>query len=459
MKRVVPFFCLLILATIACGQGRQTSSTTATSTSVSQPIAATNTPAFIGNNTPVPPGNNTPVPPTLPPIESPTDQAIPTAVTSFDPVPAEYQELYTELETSLNEFHATLDQQWDGSKGDTAFSAELMIASGNIGEGLLRPGQMGLVRTYLDALQGMGLSAATVQISYPLLVPNFPRSAEYLDFYKQVAAEIKGRGLVFMVETSPIFADTQYSSVDANYASLTNATYFDERQQQVLTIATEIKPDYLSISHEPSTEILLTGLRLSQDEFVSFVQETVDAVHAAAPGVLIGAGNGTWEEIEYIDRYIAETSVDFINLHIYPVHLPGKNLLQLGLDISLKAKAAGKNMMIGESWLYKASFEDMSGPQNMNAVGEIYDRDFYSFWQPLDISFIEALSKLGFYQDFELVSFFWSRYFFAYLDYADTPVLAGSARLNQLSNRASFDELEKGNYTETARAYQRIIQK
>ena len=106
--------------------------------------------------------------------------------------------------------------------------------------------------------------------------------------------------------------------------------------------------------------------------------------------------------------------------------------------------------MIGEAWLSKKS----SSETNFNPQ-EIFDRDTYSFFQPLDIEFHQALVKLGHYKNFSLIAPFWSRYYFAYLDY-DDPEIKGQ-NLTQLANQAAFAALSQSLQSDTGRKFSELI--
>src|SRR4030042_960956 len=131
-------------------------------------------------------------------------------------VPVEYQPLYEELEDDLTAFELVLKQKWDGSHNDTTFATELSFANGNIGEGLLRPETLENNRILLDFLQNMGIQGVVLSIKYPLLEPTFPRSTEYLSFYKQIVSEIRQHDMKVLVETGAVFAGTAFSSVQVD---------------------------------------------------------------------------------------------------------------------------------------------------------------------------------------------------------------------------------------------------
>jgi hypothetical protein len=367
------------------------------------------------------------------------------------PVPEEYQALYASLEASLESFQDYLDQHSDGATGTTLFATELLPANGNRGDALLQPATMASVDLYLDRLQELGVQGVTVEISFPLLRPDFPRSAEYLRFFQEVAQEIHGRGLKLLVESGPAFPDPEYSRVQVDFSGFTTETYFQARREQLLLIAREVQPDYLSISGEPTTEKMLTGLSFSPAEYTAFVQETVDDIDRST-GILVGAGAGTWEDPEYLRGFIASPSLDFIDMHVYPLKSADADYLLRAVDVAELAKASGKKLVIGECWLYKASPLEVGKPYQ-----EIFPRNVFSFWEPLDIRFIEAMAGLAHYQGFEYVSLFWANYLFSYLDYDETPKNLSPVELMNRANQAASGSILAGTFSGTGQAFQQLM--
>jgi hypothetical protein len=263
---------------------------------------------------PVPSAAPTPVeitspPPAPAPPETPTFTA--------PPVPGEFQALYQELDGALTSFEAILKQKWAGSKGQTIFATELAFANGNIGEGLLLPQTLESNLTLLDRLQAIGVKGVVLSIKFPLLKRDFPRSAAYLKFYQAVAAEARQRGLKVLVKTGAIFSGTPYSSVNVDWSQYTTSAFLQSFQEQLWLIAREIKPDYLNLTEEPTTQEALTGLRITPADWNSFVSSTLKKIERTG-GIMVGAGMGNWEDQAYINDIWGMTGIDYIDLHIYP---------------------------------------------------------------------------------------------------------------------------------------------
>ena len=113
--------------------------------------------------------------PTTQPSNAPTTAPSPTAAR----VPTEFRALYNELDSALTAF----DQSFDAS--DTpypvTFAAELLPANGNRGTELFNPTNLQATRIWLDRLQAIGVQNVTIAIKFPLLTPDFPNSAKYLE--------------------------------------------------------------------------------------------------------------------------------------------------------------------------------------------------------------------------------------------------------------------------------------
>jgi hypothetical protein len=354
---------------------------------------------------------------------------------------------------SLAEFEDYLAANWDGARGQTVFGAEIIVANGNRGEVLLEPGTMAGVRLYLDRLQEIGVGGVTVQIADPLINPGYPRSDEYLAFYRQVAEEVRRRGLVLAVEIGPVFPDPQFSRVQYDWSRLTLDEYFQIRHDDLVRIAAEIGPDYLSLGNEPATEAMLTGLSFSLQDYLAFVRETVADIDRSH-GTRIGAGTGTWEDPAYLEAFTAEPGLDFIGLHLYPLSNGRTDYWLRAIEAAQAAEAAGRAVVVGEAWLYKASPDEVAAGI---AYQDVFGRDPFSFWQPLDSRYLAAVVGMADWLHFDYVSFFWSGFFFGYLDYNAPLSGLPQTELYQRLNRAQLDGLQAGHLTETGRTYQALL--
>lgn len=374
-------------------------------------------------------------------------------VAAQDPaVPAEYQPLYDTLDSTLTNFNTAYAAELANPTGNPTFGAELLTANGNRGEILLEDITYDATLLYMDALQAMGAGGVSIQIAYPLLLTDYPRADEYLAFYQRVVDAAHERGLLVLIENGPVFPDGQYSSVSADFSGLTVEAYFAGRTQMIVSIATEIRPDYLSMGEEPNTEKMITGLDFTVEEYLAFVDATLAAVGDPVD-MLIGVGTDVWEAPFYLDDYLARTDLDFINFHLYPVGSARRDFLAELLQQGQRVRDAGKAVLIGETWLYKLApveFETRGA-----AYQAIFGIDMFDFWAPLDQQHIETVAAIARAGDFEYVSFFWSQYFFSYVPYSEANALSYGQRY-QAVNRAAFAALLDGQLSQAGEAFRAI---
>lgn len=384
------------------------------------------------------------------PSTAPTAEATTAAGPGASPaVPQEFATLYAELANQL--VQAPMGDPTRAT-GTTVVGAELLAANGNAGQTLLQPQAMMGVRLMLDALQRLGARGVSVQIADPLLVPDFHRSAEYLAFYQQVADEVRGRGLILVVEVGPAFSGTQFSSIDTTGRWPDTASYFRDRKTQLEIIAREIHPDYLSLGNEPSTEMMLTGLQFDLDQYIAFLKDTLATIERP-PGMKVGVGTGVWEDPAWVARFEQQLPIDFINLHTYPISNGAVNYFQRLIDATRAARAAGKEVVIGESWLYKLSVDELQGGAGFATV---FNRDYYSFWAPLDAKYIKTLGTLAKNEGVAYVSFFWSRYLFAYLDYSPEIAALPGQQQSRMANQAAAAAMRDAVNTLGGDAFRRL---
>jgi hypothetical protein len=398
----------------------------------------------IGNTSPPAARPNPPA--TTAPYTGTTPEELP-------PVPAEYQGLYTELEAELAHFEGTLNPKWDHSQGQTIMATELAYANGNVGETLLNANSMGNNRLLLDRLQAIGVKGVVVAVKYPLLKPDFPRSAEYLQFFKDIVAECHRRGITVLVECGAVFAGTPYSPLQVDWSGYTTATFLQGLQDELVLIAREIKPDYLTLANEPVTEEGLTGLIITPVVWRDFISSTMGKIDRSG-GILLGAGTGTWENPAYINTIIGMPGLDYIDLHIYPLNKDGA-LLERGLNYAMQTRAAGQRVTMSEAWLWKASAQELG-----NGLGDpekAMNRDVYSFWYPLDARYIQDIMDLADATNMDFVSFFWTRYFFAYLDYGQTPHNLTTLQYNRLINLAFVSNVQRDSMSYLGQYFQQKL--
>ncbi|MGH2399743.1 MAG: hypothetical protein ACRDF6_07840, partial [bacterium] len=343
-----------------------------------------------------------------------------TTFTASAPIPGELQGIYAELDAQITRFDAVVGARWNGRKSPVAFSTELLPANGHVGAALLRPQQMDVVKLTLDRLQSLGVSAVTVQISFPMLYRPFFRSDEefaaYLDFYRRLAQEVRSRNLKLIAKTQALFSKGGWTELDVArfYRGLTLDQYVQGRAQVAVIIAREMRPDFLSVVMEPDTEADQTGLPMNTPaNSVRVVRAVLDQFkRAGISGVQLGAGTGTWHpQYEAFTRAFSAEDIDYVDFHIYPVN---RDFLDRAFTMSRIARQAGKRVAVSEAWLYKAGSAELS--RGFTAV-DIFGRDAFSFWEPLDQRFLEVMVRFAHAERLLFLSPFWAKYFHAYVDY------------------------------------------
>jgi hypothetical protein len=290
-------------------------------------------------------------------------------------------------------------------------------------------------------------------IKFPLLKPDFHRSSEYLQFFKNIMAECHQRGMKVLVECGAIFAGTPYSPVQVDWSNYTTETFLQGLEDQLLLIAEEIKPDYLTLANEPQTEEALTKLTITPAIWGDFIASTLQKIDRSG-GLLVGAGTGTWENPSYINELFNMPGLDYIDLHIYPMN-SNAIYLDRALNYTLEAHAAGKRVTVSEAWLWKATPAELG-----NFLGDtekIMNRDVYSFWYSLDERFIQDIINLADATDIAFVSFFWTRNLLSYLDYDSTLHNLTTTEYNRLINQASLANLKNGTLSPLGQYLQQVL--
>ena len=217
------------------------------------------------------------------------------------------------------------------------------------------------------------------------------------------------------VDVSPLFTGTVFSSVtiDPTHLNLPDFTV-DE------TVMTEqaidlMQPDWVVVIDEPDTAATLTGIQeLGQiGPFTQLVDGAAD--HIDRGGTKLVAGAGTWMPASFLETLAAQMHVDAVGLHIYPV---SPAVIDTTVAAAEAAHTNGKSVLLDEAWLYKANPDETGGPATASTI---FQRDSYSFWQPLDGEFLDLVGRITESQGLTYVGPFWAGLMFSYLDW--TPAL------------------------------------
>jgi chitodextrinase len=375
-------------------------------------------------------------------------------------VPSEYQDLYSMMQNQIATFDQTVLRSWDRSKPPVAFSAHLLSANSNQGAVLLDPTNLTSVTAELDGIQALGAKAVSLSIDYPILDPAFDpyggQAANYLSFYKQVISGIHARGLKVIVETGAVFSQAAFSNLNVKpyYDSLTTVQYGLGRANQALLMAQQLAPDYLSVIQEPDTEASQTGKsELGTVSGSTALLNQILSVYrrSGGPTVPIGAGVGTWINPydQFIQAFVA-TSIDFVDIHIYPVN---KDYLTRAFKIADMADAAGKPIAMSEMWSHKVRDNELGFLSEPTA----FSRDNYSFWAPLDTQFLQAMVDFAFYRKLLFAAAFQDTCFRAYIDYDSTTSGMNYYQLGKAAAEFQSAAVTNGDFTSTGRNWENSI--
>jgi len=390
-----------------------------------------------------------------------------TSAQNSSSVPREYDDLYSMLDSKVSAFDATVIRGWDGQSSDVQFAAESLVANCNRGRQLLDPIAFEGTKLELTRLQGLGVHAVTMCIGFPLLYrPFFEFNGDpdeyqrFIDFYRKISDEVHRRNMKLIVESSILFGGVYSQGSGLNvvdyYKKLSGREIAAARVEVVRTIMREVRPDYLNLGSEPDTEGKLTGKPdiSTPDGFSRMTASLVEQLRAAGVGkTQLGAGIGTWQGSgESYLKALCLTGIDFVDLHVYPVN---RDMLDKLIAYTDQAHACGKPVAISEAWLQKQRDSEFT---QIDAVFDnaIYARDTFSFWSPLDQNFLSSLVKFAHWKRLLYLSPFWSKFFWAYLDYDKVGRLSKQDLMTE-SARASAAGIRDGNVTLTGVAYKAAI--
>ena len=358
-------------------------------------------------------------------------------------------------------FSTTLGSAWDHSGYTVLSSGQLQSANSDQTEDLLQPNYYQYnVLAELNSLQAMGVKSVTIHINFPAMYQPFytdPSDYQaYLAFYTQLVSEIRSRGLKLIIQntTAVVYPGNNSTEVTPYYQSLDWTAYQTQRAQLAASLAQLFQPDYLILVDEPDTEATGTGQpnAATVNGSTSMVQQMISGISAAGvTGVQLGAGCGTWDPSfpQFIESF-ASLPLNVIDMHIYPVNLSN---LPDALAAVGTIQASGKQPSMSEYWSYKETDAEYNEHLS-NTV--IYARDAFSFWSPIDITFLQLMSEFGNYGHFAFMTPFWTHYFAAYLDYNTYGALPDATVITD-SDTASANAESVGAFTVAGLAYENTL--
>lgn len=369
------------------------------------------------------------------------------------PVPAEYQTAYDSLQSQLAAFAAL--PPGNSAAGTTVIASGLEAADGNaMHPGVLGTSLLQTATTMVQRMKAIGETGVTIQVSFPLLVSSFPDSSEYTTFYQDVAQVVHKEGMTLTVEENPLFGNISSIPISSYYAGLTLQSYESADLQEAQTIIDVMHPTYLSILNEPDTYTAVihqSGIDLEIPSVgAAFVNAVMSRVNRN--GTLIGAGTGTWTDPSYDQVLLAQTPINFVDMHVYPI---AKADLENMTGQVEAAAAAHKPVLESECWLYKLATKGLP-EDGVQAAPEEQKVVTFSFWEPLDEKFLTTMVDYARSNGFLVVSPFSTLNFFAYQTW--TPILEAetSQQVRQAFDQQVRTALISAQLSPVGRTYQSL---
>jgi fibronectin type 3 domain-containing protein len=371
------------------------------------------------------------------------------------PAPPEFQDVATLLNGYLDSFNATLNMLWDGTTYPVVFSGTLKAADANAGAQLVNAGYYPAVQLQLQELKAMGVQGIMVAVGFPMLYEPFFSSHEqyqqFVDFYAQVAADVRAAGLKLIVENNNMLSNDVQAGWDTGpfFASLNWDQYQAARAQTAVVVAQTMQPDYLVVLEEPDMEADQTGQTQANtvDGSMSMLSQILNALQqAGVTGVKVGAGVGTWhpQYLQFTQGFVAQP-LDFIDTHIYPIN---GSYLANALTMASVAAAAGKPMAMTEAWMWKIRDTELG----VLTADQVRARNSYSFWAPLDTYYLQTLHSLADYTRMAFVAPSGPEYLFAYQDYDAVKSLPAGQVVDQQMQAAATAN-QQAAYTSTGTSF------
>jgi hypothetical protein len=356
----------------------------------------------------------------------------------------------------LKAYRSAVDARSPGVAARPVFGGHLLTADSNRASALLQADALQWAERSLDRFQELGMKGVTLNLGYPMLMPWFPDSKRYLEYYKQVAASVRRRGMTLAVEQIVLYTGSQFSPFKFSLGELTLEKYTADQARMAQIIVDELAPDYLTVMHEPDTVAELTGLSsiLTPEVAAAYVERVAGNLRRGHTQV--GAGSGTWSSPEFVAAFAQDPGVDYIELHIYWIN-PWS--VENGYEIARLAREHGKPVVITEAGLYKTAGDGLEGTPHVDGVAAVYRRDVFRFWEPLDVEFLEITGRFARSIDTRYISAYWTNMFFSYIDWTPETAAMSYGQLNAgLSGQRAAQAWLDGSFTCAGLAYRDVIE-
>ncbi len=366
-----------------------------------------------------------------------------------EPVPAQYQGLYDTVSSNLDGYAAALAAtKRVGDAKAPVQGAELLSANGNRFAALLAPGTMTVVDQELAALRKAGVRGVTLGIKLPLVLPTYtPEAEQYTAFYATVAKKARAAGMAVSVELGAPFCGTVFATCSYQWpASIDEFAAITATQAQ--TVIDRVRPDYLTVLAEPTTEASLTKIT----DFTT-PEGSARYVHGVLAGIThrratkIGAGAGSWLPLTYAQLLVHER-IDYLDSHIYPA---STKIGQTLADTAALARRHHLPLVIDEVWLYKTG--ESNADNTVAQSEEKFRLDRFGFFAPLDARFLTVTREWARRAGVAYESAFWSGQLLATLPWTPELDALGYQQLSAAANRAVVAAMASGATTPAGEAW------
>jgi hypothetical protein len=370
-------------------------------------------------------------------------------------VPPQYQALYSYLPGQMSSFDSTVK---GAPKYPTLYTPQLDSASAQLYTSLLNRHHFPAVLAEIQEFKALGANGVTIHMGLPILYrPFYETDADYqayVNFYSQVAAALHADGLAIIIEceTEDAVTGEEGSPFAAFYQSFIGnwSGYMDARAANAVAVARLMQPSLISLIHEPDSEARISGqananIPADSNDMLQRIENALTGNGLTTP---IAAGAGTWHPqfTEFLQMFATDPGVSALDMHVYPIIDDLLPNLVVGFNI---AHANGKTVGMSEEWLHKQLPTEGNIPANT-----IFSRDPYSFWQPLDIQFIDTLNDFCNYSKALFISpAYFGQGAFAYVPYsAQEDAKSPGVRENDWYDVGATTQM-MGSTTQTGRAY------
>ena len=235
------------------------------------------------------------------------------------------------------------------------------------------------------------------------------------------------------------------------FDTLTWSEYLTGRAGNALAVAQLLQPDYMTVLTEPDTEASVSG-QTNVDTIsgaTQLVQQVLTTLgDAGVTGIQIGAGAGTWMP-NYPQWVQAFTSLplNFVDMHIYPINESYFTAALSAADTIHARNASRIERMLG--------YENSERRIRRSELCRRFFRDPFSFWQPVDTSFLQAIVNFAQYKQLAFIAPYWANYLFAYLDYNTYGSLPQNTILTD-AYTAAGNAILVGAFTPTGHAWENM---